>query len=45
MLWTNSTTLITNNLRVIRNAWQLHYALSLVIMVQCCSVSVALLTP
>ncbi|MDH6017703.1 DUF3265 domain-containing protein [Vibrio splendidus] len=45
MLWTNSTTLITSNLRVIRNARQLYYALSLVIMVQCGSVGVALLTP
>ncbi|EHH1173996.1 TPA: DUF3265 domain-containing protein [Vibrio parahaemolyticus] len=45
MLWTNSTTLITNNLRVIRNARQFYYAFSYVIMAQCRSVGVALLTP
>ncbi|MDF5461980.1 DUF3265 domain-containing protein [Vibrio parahaemolyticus] len=36
---------ITNNLRVIRNNWHFHYALSRVFKVQYCSFSVALLTP
>ncbi|EGQ7953549.1 DUF3265 domain-containing protein [Vibrio vulnificus] len=45
MLWTNSTTLITSNLRVIRNARQFYHALSHVVMVQCRNVGVTLLTP
>ncbi|MCS0347591.1 DUF3265 domain-containing protein [Vibrio diabolicus] len=36
---------LTNNLRVIRNAWRFYYALSHVFRVQCCSFGVALLTP
>ncbi|EGQ9137733.1 DUF3265 domain-containing protein [Vibrio alginolyticus] len=36
---------ITNCLRVIRNAWHFHYALSLVFKVVCVSFGIALLTP
>ncbi|MBM5193434.1 DUF3265 domain-containing protein [Vibrio parahaemolyticus] len=36
---------MTNNSRVIRNAWHFYYALILVIKVVCSGVGVALLTP
>ncbi|HAS3030244.1 TPA: DUF3265 domain-containing protein [Vibrio parahaemolyticus] len=36
---------ITNCLRVIRNAWHFYYALVLVFKVVCGSISIALLTP
>ncbi|WMN65241.1 DUF3265 domain-containing protein [Vibrio parahaemolyticus] len=36
---------ITKRLRVIRNAWNFYYALSLVVKVQCRSFCIALLTP
>ncbi|EGQ7777248.1 DUF3265 domain-containing protein [Vibrio parahaemolyticus] len=36
---------LTNNLRGIRNAWHFYYALILVIKVVCGSIGVALLTP
>ncbi|EMK3315488.1 DUF3265 domain-containing protein [Vibrio vulnificus] len=36
---------MTNNLRVIRNAWRFCYVLSSVFKVQCCSFDVSLLTP
>ncbi|MBM4841875.1 DUF3265 domain-containing protein [Vibrio parahaemolyticus] len=36
---------LTNNLRGIRNAWHFYYALFLVIKVVCGSIGVALLTP
>ncbi|AXY01325.1 DUF3265 domain-containing protein [Vibrio alfacsensis] len=38
-------TLITNYLRVIRNAWHFYYALRLVFKVVCGSFGIALLTP
>ncbi|MCQ9062540.1 DUF3265 domain-containing protein [Vibrio alginolyticus] len=38
-------TLITNCLRVIRNAWHFYYALRLVFKVVCGGLSIALLTP
>ncbi|MCG9719607.1 DUF3265 domain-containing protein [Vibrio alginolyticus] len=39
------STAITKRLRVIRNAWHFHCALSLVVKVQCRSFCIALLTP
>ncbi|EHH2503355.1 DUF3265 domain-containing protein [Vibrio parahaemolyticus] len=36
---------MTNCLRVIRNAWHFHYALSFVFKVVCESFCIALLTP
>ncbi|AXB31567.1 DUF3265 domain-containing protein [Vibrio campbellii] len=36
---------LTNCLRVIRNAWHLHYALRLVLKVVCGGFGIALLTP
>ncbi|MGF1845144.1 DUF3265 domain-containing protein [Vibrio clamense] len=36
---------ITKRLRVIRNAWYFHIALSIVFKVQCRSSGIALLTP
>ncbi|MBE4467559.1 DUF3265 domain-containing protein [Vibrio parahaemolyticus] len=37
--------MLTNCLRVIRNAWHFYYALRLVFKVECGSISIALLTP
>ena len=37
--------LLTNCLRVIRNAWHFYYALVLVVKVVCGSIGIALLTP
>ncbi|PWF67658.1 DUF3265 domain-containing protein [Vibrio sp. T9] len=37
--------LLTNCLRVIRNAWHFYYALVLVFKVVCGSIGIALLTP
>ncbi|NAW94651.1 DUF3265 domain-containing protein [Vibrio sp. V42_P2S4T144] len=36
---------LTNCLRVIRNAWRFYYALCLVFKVVCGSIGIALLTP
>ncbi|TMX69070.1 DUF3265 domain-containing protein [Vibrio rotiferianus] len=36
---------LTNNLRVIRNAWHFYYALVLVFTVVCGGIGIALLTP
>ncbi|MCQ9067019.1 DUF3265 domain-containing protein [Vibrio diabolicus] len=41
----NVSTLITNCLRGIRNAWHFHYALVLVFKAACGGISIALLTP
>ncbi|EIU7597728.1 TPA: DUF3265 domain-containing protein [Vibrio vulnificus] len=38
-------TLLTNNLRAIRNAWHFCYALRLVFKAQCRSANISLLTP
>ncbi|NMR79607.1 DUF3265 domain-containing protein [Vibrio parahaemolyticus] len=37
--------MLTNCLRVIRNAWHFHYALGFVFKVVCCNLGIALLTP
>nr|WP_242531851.1 DUF3265 domain-containing protein [Vibrio alginolyticus] len=44
MSWTKYSVL-TNCLRVIRNAWHFYYALRLVFKVACRSLGIALLTP